>query len=258
MEVHHPHHPPKSLKDYISEFIVIFVALTLGFFVENQREHYIEGQREKELAHDLKKDLVADSVDFQAFQKIRKRERNSIQTAIQMIGQKGIQANDRELYFHFYNGVFIWRYMEFRQANLDQIISSGSLRYFKNDSLANAISDLKTILKEIELRHNREKEYFYSNTQPWVIAHLNLAITDEHRKGKLTRTEMSADLQNSNGNPNRIPYFLNIEKPNLASETSNMLRGGDWLMQVTEANYYNEYKDKSRQLIRLIQTHFPE
>ena len=135
MEVHHPHHPPKSLKDYTSEFIVIFVALTLGFIVENQREHYIEGLREKELAIALLNDLEADSTDFKRFMVLRTNERKSINEAIQIIESKGISASDSLLYYHFINGVFVWRHPEFRNANIDQIISSGSLRYFKNDSI---------------------------------------------------------------------------------------------------------------------------
>jgi len=207
MEVHHPHHPPKNLKDYASEFLVIFVALTLGFFVENQREHYIEGLREKELAHSLLKDLVADSVDFHEFQQIRIRERESVNEAIKILETNGLSANDPTLYYHFIRGVFIWRHPEFRQANLDQIISSGSLRYFKNDTLAKAISDLKMELKRIEFRQDREKEYFYSNIQPWVVKHLNLAHVDDHRNG-LTRSKMMAMLETNESSAPGKPYFL--------------------------------------------------
>jgi hypothetical protein len=57
MEVHHPHHTPKTIKDYLSEFLVIFVALTLGFFVENYREHFIEREREKEFLKLIAKDI---------------------------------------------------------------------------------------------------------------------------------------------------------------------------------------------------------
>jgi hypothetical protein len=256
MEVHHPHHPPKSLKDYFSEFIVIFVALTLGFIVENQREHYIEGLRE-ELAQSLLKDLVADSVDLKQFQEIRAVERNSINTAISLLEKNGLQANDSELYYHFIKGVFVWRHPEFRQANLDQIISSGSLRYFKNDSLAEAISDLKMQLKRIEYRQDREKEFFYANIQPWVVTHLNLAHVDAHRKG-LARDKMMALLANPTQALPSKAYFLDLQQAQLSSKTANMLRGSDWLMNVTETGYYNNYKAKSFQLRQLIRSNFPQ
>ena len=50
MEVHqHTHTPRKKWTHYFWEFFMLFLAVTLGFFVENQREHYIEGQREKNI-----------------------------------------------------------------------------------------------------------------------------------------------------------------------------------------------------------------
>jgi hypothetical protein len=56
MEVHqHSHTVPiaigrKKWTHYFWEFLMLFLAVTLGFFVENQREHYIEDQRAKQYA----------------------------------------------------------------------------------------------------------------------------------------------------------------------------------------------------------------
>ena len=54
MEVHHHAHTPrKKWTHYFWEFLMLFLAVTLGFFVENQREHYIEHQREKQFISSL-------------------------------------------------------------------------------------------------------------------------------------------------------------------------------------------------------------
>ena len=43
MEVHiHTHTPRKKWTHYSWEFFMLFMVVTAGFFVENQREHYIE------------------------------------------------------------------------------------------------------------------------------------------------------------------------------------------------------------------------
>lgn len=60
MEVHHPHHAPKNWKEYLSEFFMLFMAVTLGFFVENYREHFIERAREKEFLSLISKDIQMD------------------------------------------------------------------------------------------------------------------------------------------------------------------------------------------------------
>src|SRR5690349_21206354 len=49
MEVHHhPHAAKKNFKDYFLEFLMIFLAVTLGFFAESYREHLVNKDHEKE------------------------------------------------------------------------------------------------------------------------------------------------------------------------------------------------------------------
>jgi hypothetical protein len=49
MEVHHHGHHPKKWKEYITEFIMLFAAVTLGFFAENIREHQVVNHRIEKL-----------------------------------------------------------------------------------------------------------------------------------------------------------------------------------------------------------------
>lgn len=44
---------------------MLFLAVTLGFFVENQREHYIEHKREKQYIQSFYEDLMADEHDLE-------------------------------------------------------------------------------------------------------------------------------------------------------------------------------------------------
>jgi len=66
MEVHtHSHTPRKKWTHYFWEFFMLFLAVTLGFFVENQREHYVENKREKQYIKSFYEDLTADEHDLQ-------------------------------------------------------------------------------------------------------------------------------------------------------------------------------------------------
>jgi hypothetical protein len=66
MEVHtHTHTPRKKWTHYFWEFFMLFLAVTLGFFVENQREHFVEHKREKQYIQSFYEDLTADEHDFQ-------------------------------------------------------------------------------------------------------------------------------------------------------------------------------------------------
>jgi hypothetical protein len=63
MEVHHHpdlHHKKKNFKEYFLEFLMIFLAVTLGFFSENIREHLSDSAKEKEYIESLVQDLKLD------------------------------------------------------------------------------------------------------------------------------------------------------------------------------------------------------
>ena len=59
MEVHHPRHPAhkKIWSEYIIEFVMLFTAVTLGFFAENVREHTILIDRKDQNLFSILQDL---------------------------------------------------------------------------------------------------------------------------------------------------------------------------------------------------------
>jgi hypothetical protein len=71
MEVHHHTHAhaKKNWKTSLWEFLMLFLAVTAGFLVENLREHYIELKREevfiKSFVEDLKQDTANISANIQ-------------------------------------------------------------------------------------------------------------------------------------------------------------------------------------------------
>lgn len=62
MEVHHSHKhaASKKLKEYFLEFLMLFLAVTLGFFAENIREHSVERERENKFMEIVHEDLNND------------------------------------------------------------------------------------------------------------------------------------------------------------------------------------------------------
>jgi hypothetical protein len=54
MEVHHhPHIEKKNFKEYFLEFLMIFLAVTLGFFAENIREYVSDKTKVKEYMKEI-------------------------------------------------------------------------------------------------------------------------------------------------------------------------------------------------------------
>ena len=65
MEVHHHSHKPKNWKEYITEFIMLFAAVTLGFLAENIREHQIINHKTNQNLQSIILDLKKDSALIQ-------------------------------------------------------------------------------------------------------------------------------------------------------------------------------------------------
>ena len=64
MEVHHPHVVKKNFKEYFLEFLMIFLAVTMGFFAENVREHFTEKTKGKEYIKSFLEDLSSDTAQY--------------------------------------------------------------------------------------------------------------------------------------------------------------------------------------------------
>ena len=62
----HVHHD-KRLKDYLFDFFMLFFAVTLGFFVENTREHLSRNKKEREYIRSMIQDLKEDTVKMTSY-----------------------------------------------------------------------------------------------------------------------------------------------------------------------------------------------
>src|SRR6266446_5698123 len=90
MEVHkHPHHVTHKKKwgEYLLEFIMLFLAVFLGFVAENIREHEVEKSRTKELAITLIADLKKDSAQIRALNEYRTMRSKYIDSFHQMLNK---------------------------------------------------------------------------------------------------------------------------------------------------------------------------
>ena len=141
MEVHHHSHTErKKWTHYFFEFLMLFLAVTLGFLVENQREHYVEHLRAKQYAKSLIEDLAADTAELLDVIKEDKIILSCFDS-IHSIIQTGIKNNNVPgSFYYFCNiGTFSPR-VAWNNATLTQITQSGSLRYFRNIELVKKLS----------------------------------------------------------------------------------------------------------------------
>ena len=181
MEVHHhPHVEKKRFKEYLLEFIMIFLAVTLGFFAENFREKQVEKQKGNEYIYSFYKDLVKDTAEFT--------------NVISSYEEKSEVFKSRnECYNEIISGkgsgnciVALFRYSEFfvdmvyTDGTLQQLKNAGGLRLLKKNDADSILSydDMIRAYSRIEStgfqdRQNKIRDLIYSITNYAIIADSN-------------------------------------------------------------------------------------
>ncbi len=158
MEVHaHSHTARKKWSHYFWEFFMLFLAVTLGFFVENQREHYIEHLREKQYMVSLVQDLTEDIEILDHQVKLATISIDRMDSLIYLVNSKtGIKLTGR-LYFL---GRIASRHDIFNYNNrtIDQMRNSGGFRLVRKPDISKQIMDYYRQIRFVEMLEAIEKD----------------------------------------------------------------------------------------------------
>ena len=218
MEVHHhAHHGgKKNWKSYFWEFLMLFLAVTLGFFVENQREHYVESVRARDFSKTLVKDLQNDTGAIQA-QKKSADTYIAIADTLFMLSQNKLDGRNAAR-FSIYTRFMYWTTsITWNRATFEQIKNSGSLRYFKNHHLLEKMMKYEALVNEIQMEA-------YNNTirGNLLLKHINAVI--EPRFHHQLSQYFLWSLDTMSGKVREALYNTNIETlENKRGEISEML-----------------------------------
>jgi len=146
MELHHHpdlHHKEKKFKEYFLEFLMIFLAVTLGFFAESYREYLNNNSKEKEymisLIEDLKSDTAFLNLSTHTLIPYHLKWMDSTRNLLQTPGHTG---KDRMVYQALIFGT-AWSYdFHFNQRTLSQL-HSGGFSVIRKNEVVDAISRLE-------------------------------------------------------------------------------------------------------------------
>lgn len=167
MEVHaHSHTPRKKWTHYFWEFLMLFFAVTLGFFVENQREHYIEHKRARVFARLLVEDLKADIGEMNRAIKVLDKIVIAGDSLARLLRVNEVRrVHGGKLYFYEYWSGWRWSIIS-RDATLQQLKNSGSLRYLGDTSIIRKILSYEESIRVIYMLQGK---YEPEKTQNWNL-----------------------------------------------------------------------------------------
>jgi hypothetical protein len=165
MEVHTHTHPAlggtrKKWTHYFWEFLMLFLAVFCGFLAENIREHAIEHQREKQYARTLYEDIKSDTAALAASIDECEFVTSRIDSFRRMVQMHDLGAYPTGTWYYY--GRFGTRTFSiaFQDATIEQLKSSGGLRYFRKQNVVNAIAHYDQGRREfLEQLHQQDLTY---------------------------------------------------------------------------------------------------
>jgi len=167
MEVHqHSHTPRKKWAHYFWEFLMLFMAITAGFFMENRREHYVEHKRAKVFARLLVDDITYDITELEKAYNVLNKIIIAGDSLARLLKEyeAGNVTGGKLYYFEYWSG---WRWSIIsRDATLQQLKNSGALRYLGDTSLIRKILNYEESVRVIYMLQNK---YEPEKTQNWNL-----------------------------------------------------------------------------------------
>ncbi|HPG12121.1 MAG TPA: hypothetical protein PLU37_11360 [Chitinophagaceae bacterium] len=151
MEVHHHAHTArKKWHHYFWEFFMLFLAVTLGFFVENTREHFIERKREKKYIESILLDLKSDVQWTTQFIKDQSYSVNSYDSVILLLKKDKRSPDEQQRLYYLVRMAMRSSWPNEANENAyEQMKNSGNLRLLHNHDVADSISRYYFNLDEI-------------------------------------------------------------------------------------------------------------
>lgn len=204
MEVHHhPQVEKKSFKEYFLEFLMIFLAVTMGFFAENYREHIAEVNKENDYIQTYIEDLKTDTTIIKQVLKFEQRLKlEAIDSLLFLLNTHQIKGHENDLYYY---GRIATRYPIFQSNDrtITQLKNSGSLRLIRNEATADSIISYQKAVEKIYTLQNDENDE-RKDLYPVLCRMYDPFVLNTMAQGfKIVRT---------NGNPPLRSYDANIQK----------------------------------------------
>jgi hypothetical protein len=168
MEVHHhPHVEKKNFKEYFLEFLMIFLAVTMGFFAESIREHLADGSKEKQYIKSMIADLKNDTAMLRDVIDANIKRVSGIDTLSSLLNKTSLTVDD-EKQLYILNNLYASNIvsMVWNDGTIRQLLTSGNLRLMSEPGTSDSIMNYYGPNKDVAsgqadiLYESVKREYF--------------------------------------------------------------------------------------------------
>lgn len=248
MEVHHHpdlHHKKKNFKEYFLEFLMIFLAVTLGFFAENIREYVSSRDKENIDIRSLSRNLTEDSAMIADQIKSNETGTEMIDSMMELI-RSGRYKDEPEMLYRFAYTTRGFQDFQYSNITYEEMKSSGSFGFIRKINIRNDLVNYNNFivdgLRGLESRM-LETEKNQANLQSDILDDSFYPSVDSIIYKHALRWHF---YKNKNKH-----VFLTRDKQAQVSKLYNLLFERNVIFHYYELNM-KELKDLNRQLLATI------
>ncbi len=231
MEVHHHpdlHHRRKKWKEYFLEFLMIFLAVTLGFFAETVREKISEKHRENDYIVGLINNVQNDTSGLKGLIDRNDLELRGIDSLLSVSKNSFLNIPVQDSIFYYgLHYTFNLHLFDFNDLTLVQLRNAGGYSLIRTDKVADSIALYESKNNDIKVQERFVIDY-YTQAMASFKQILDITLTDKFFQ--------------EFGKKNVIPseYHVLISKD---EERMALLYNNYWIYRGTLSGYNNKLKD---------------
>lgn len=259
MEVHHHSHShgKKNWKSYIREFLMLFLAVFCGSLAEYQLEHKIERDRAHELAKSFYEELKADSLTAAIKCENRIRQEKALQYLSKYFKDSSLIELPKLFALNFEYGISFRTpgVFEPKTAILEQLKSSGSLRYFKNETFQSLVGDISIAIRNIYDRQALETSARIEYLNPLLVKHHDYEFWNTITKENTMTFDVAT--KNYEESDDFVPFRLRgIDKIDREFVFGCLSFYSLNALQSTRTVHIQKYRDLNAQLLQLLRSNY--
>ena len=225
---------------------MLFLAVTLGFFVENQREHVVEHQRAKVYAANLYEELGKDTTNLNRLIARYTEIAGKLDTFCLLVkGNEMKNVTSGMLYYYSYYVTKV-EYFSSNNTTFEQLKGSGNLRIMGNE-LAYKIGEYDKLNRELE------KEYGLSRAEFAKMEELHFKVFDIYTSENIFSSGQANEMRDSAFHMNNLPVK---NDPELMREYTGWVKFEANLYRFQAKRYLSLLKQSATELLGILKKEY--
>ena len=154
-------HKSKKWEEYFKEFLMIFLAVTLGFLSENFREHIANRDKEKQYIVGFIRNVKEDTVFLHHVIEFDKQLVKGLDSMLELSHLNMVIDSNRKSFYYF-SFRYLLNSSSFRSndATLQQLKSTGDFRLIEKDHVTDSLAKYDANIHDIYKQGDYYQTYF--------------------------------------------------------------------------------------------------